>query len=476
MYDKEKGPAYNTEGVDYVAAISDPKKENAGSMSDQLFSSVDANFWKEFDAGGLVAAPFAYKGALYVGSNDNCLYALRASDGSILWEFESNAAVASCPFVWNDIVYFKSHDKNLYALSAKDGALLWKFAMNFDTFCFPIVNSGILYVGGGQDQNLYAINAMDGRLVWKFRANGGIDLAPAIVNDTVFFGCRDKNLYALTLNGELRWKFLANEGIDSSPAIADMDGNEVWSYNNAITEKVKLQRGIICFGCWDGHVYALDLNGKELWRFRTNKPIVYSSPAIRKGVVYVGSFDRHLYAINLDGSLKWKFETDGIIATDPVISGDTIYIGSMDKNLYAISLEGDLKWKFLTGGWVIAPAEVYNGVVYFGSYDSIIYAISEKTQKVMWKFQSLGTYRPDIIMKTQMLLERIDTLSKRVMSLWMPSKTPDKSKDMIFSDHISVSPMYRSASPYASSVPYKHESPYASGAPKKKNRWPFELS
>jgi outer membrane protein assembly factor BamB len=62
-----------------------------------------------------------------VGSLDNTLYKLNASDGTLLWRFPTNGSVSCSPAVAGNAVYFGSWDGNVYAVSLTDGALLWKF-------------------------------------------------------------------------------------------------------------------------------------------------------------------------------------------------------------------------------------------------------------------------------------------------------------------------------------------------------------
>ena len=47
---------------------------------------------------------------------------------------------------------------------------------------------------------------------------------------------------------------------------------------------------------------------------------VTSSPAVASdGTIYVGSKDNHLYAINKDGTQKYKFPTGGEVTSTPKI-------------------------------------------------------------------------------------------------------------------------------------------------------------
>jgi outer membrane protein assembly factor BamB len=60
------------------------------------------------------------KGVVYVGSQDNKLYAFDATDGSLLWAAATAGSVKSSPAVANGVVYVGSYDGKLYAY-AQDG-------------------------------------------------------------------------------------------------------------------------------------------------------------------------------------------------------------------------------------------------------------------------------------------------------------------------------------------------------------------
>jgi hypothetical protein len=67
--------------------------------------------------------------------------------------------------------------------------------------------------------------------------------------------------------------------------------------------------GKIYFGAGDGNVYCLNLEGREIWRFRTNGG-VYTSVVLIDGVLCFGSWDCHLYLVDPDtGEEVWRFQT-----------------------------------------------------------------------------------------------------------------------------------------------------------------------
>ncbi len=55
-------------------------------------------------------------GIIYVGSDDNHLYALDASSGSSKWSFQTGGLIESMPIVAENVVYVSSSDAKLYAI------------------------------------------------------------------------------------------------------------------------------------------------------------------------------------------------------------------------------------------------------------------------------------------------------------------------------------------------------------------------
>ena len=63
---------------------------------------------------GLQSTPLVADGVLYIGSEDNHVYALNATTGLPLWSFTAGFVVDSPPAVVNGVLYIGSHDGNVY--------------------------------------------------------------------------------------------------------------------------------------------------------------------------------------------------------------------------------------------------------------------------------------------------------------------------------------------------------------------------
>src|SRR5262249_25439648 len=69
----------------------------------------------------------APQSAVFFGSADGAVYAVRASDGRTLWRHQTLAGVNSSPIVAGGVVFAGSADRTFYALRAADGKELWHY-------------------------------------------------------------------------------------------------------------------------------------------------------------------------------------------------------------------------------------------------------------------------------------------------------------------------------------------------------------
>jgi len=121
-------------------------------------------------------------GVVYIGSDDNNVYALNATTGALLWSYETNGEVESSPVVANGVVYVGSDDGNVYALNATTGALVWSYTTAGVVYSSPAVANGLVYVGWyASSGGVIALNANNGALVWSY-PTGAVYSSPAVGN------------------------------------------------------------------------------------------------------------------------------------------------------------------------------------------------------------------------------------------------------------------------------------------------------
>jgi outer membrane protein assembly factor BamB len=328
-------------------------------------------------------------------------YDTSGNNGKLNWSFTTGANVESSPTIDSDgTIYIGSNDDKLYAINP-DGTEKWNFTTGNNMHSSPAIGSeGTIYFGSDDDK-LYALNP-DGTEKWSFTTGSSVESSPAIGSDgTIYFGSSDDKFYALNPNGTEKWSITTGADVDSSPAVdyngtiyvgsndqklyaINPDGTVKWYFDAdgwRILSPTIGSDGVIYFGVFfeDNKLYAINPNGSQKWNFTTGD-WVRSSPAIGSdGTIYFGSDDDKLYALNPDGSEKWNFTTGDAVGSSPAISSDgTIYVGSRDDKLYAINPDGTEKWNFTTGSYVFSsPAIATDGSIYIGSGDSKLYAIGE---------------------------------------------------------------------------------------------------
>jgi outer membrane protein assembly factor BamB len=314
--------------------------------------------WKYKAGGSEISAPIVDMGTVFVGSDDNNLYAIDAATGNLKWQYPALGKVYT-PAAKDGLVFAASFDNYIYALDP-NGNLRWKTNMGSSTASPPIAYNNILY--GGFDKNIYAIYMINGTVKWKYTADGTIESTPAISQGIVYTGSNDDKIYALDAgNKNLRWSYATGGSIASSPSVIN---------------------GIVYVGSKDNNIYAIDsIDGTLKWSRRTNDWVI-SSPAVFENKVFVGSNDNKIYALNGDnGEVLWTFQTNGRVESPPVVVRGALYAGSEDGVIYSLSPEnGKLIDKYEIGKGIISLALSEN-ILFATSRDGYVYAFGAQVSE-----------------------------------------------------------------------------------------------
>ena len=298
--------------------------------------------------------------------------------GAKVWSIATSSYVLSSPAVGaNGVVYFGSNDNNVYAVNTTTGTVRWKYLTGGDVSYPPTIGpDGTVYVGSG-DKYLYALDGISGTVRWAVYVDAtptGIALG---ANGLLYVSESDGFVEALDrVNGHHRWYFLTGAAVKTCPAIGT--------------------NGVVYIGSDDNKLYALaGATGALLWQFTTAGNVF--SPAIGPdGTVYIGSADNKVYAVNgLTGAMKWQYSTTGDF-NSPVVGGDgTVYIGSNDSFVYALNgATGAVKGYVSMGYAVLAsPAIGPDGTIYVqsgGFLNAITPALS-----IAWSYYISSSVSPN---------------------------------------------------------------------------------
>ena len=218
---------------------------------DSYFYALDAATGKEkwrFKTGedheiynqvGIQSSAAVMDGIVYFGCRDSNLYAVDAATGQQKWVFNNKGSwVIGSPAVQNGKVYFATSDTaTLYAVDAKSGTAEFSLKYNrWPLFSSPAIAGNMLYVGSNEGK-LMAVDLSARKTAWTFQTDGSIQngatytkedgtpkyeaaftddfyetmvigvnkmmtvgavlSSPVVVDNVIYVGSTDGNLYAL---------------------------------------------------------------------------------------------------------------------------------------------------------------------------------------------------------------------------------------------------------------------------------------
>ena len=153
-------------------------------------------------------------GSVYVNAADGInaqtghLYALRASDGTLLWQ-EQTGAIASSPVLANGTMYMASFDGVLSALRGRDGSLLWHFQLgSFQSAALAADAGGVDIITlnfASRTSSLFRLQGNTGSPLWQDQESTPV-LALEEIKGTLYLAADDGTLSALRAsNGTHLW-------------------------------------------------------------------------------------------------------------------------------------------------------------------------------------------------------------------------------------------------------------------------------
>jgi outer membrane protein assembly factor BamB len=188
---------------------------------------------------GIQSSAAVVDGTVYFGCRDSYFYAVDARTGQKKWAFSNQGSwVISSPAVADGTVYFATSDSGLFhALNAKTGSPVFSLKFNgWPMFSSPAVAGNMVYIGSHSGR-LIAIDRVAEKVAWTFQTDesrqssptytkpdgtpnyraafsslfyddmivgvdkllriGAILSSPAVVDQVLYVGSSDGNLYAL---------------------------------------------------------------------------------------------------------------------------------------------------------------------------------------------------------------------------------------------------------------------------------------
>jgi eukaryotic-like serine/threonine-protein kinase len=343
---------------------------------------------------------------------------------TLLWNKTYTGIYAwSSPSVSNGIIYSgfissfhsSTYSSNywygIFSINASTGNPIWLYTSEHNTFNdillpSPAIARGILFFG--LNDVIYALNASNAKLLWNsstLGSNGNLLSSPVVVNDVVYIGSVDGNIYSYnTTNGNRNWNYTTDSAVISSPAVANgivyvnslhtayafnaTNGAKIWNKTglNELKSSPTIVNGIVYFGSSNNNVYALNAtNGNTLWVYKANSGLNGSpfetAPSVNKGMVFICSSQNNvnwpiiIYALNATtGKEVWTQTIGrpayvGTLNISPTVVDEIVYVGAFGNGILAYNVtNGNLIWKYSISPGTGTIPSVVDGVIYVNSY------------------------------------------------------------------------------------------------------------
>ncbi|HEX6779523.1 MAG TPA: PQQ-binding-like beta-propeller repeat protein, partial [Ktedonobacterales bacterium] len=285
---------------------------------------------------------------------------LQTPSGRVKWTHYIGNLWDGSPTVSNGIVYIGNQENTIYALNAASGQVIWSIQLghytDFNDYTdtgitpTPVVSNGIVYANS-QDCSLYALDARTGRTIWSSQAAHCDRAAPVVANGMVYAGSENGGLYALdAVSGRERWSY--------QPGPPD--------YLDFMNTAPVVEQGVIYIASNDGAVALDAVSGQEKWKGFVAGESKYT-PVIANGLVYVTTLDGELDVLDAtSGQEKWSFFSSHCcgIASSPIVVGKSIYLYSLGGIMMVDTSTHQERWfhQLSVGGTFTTPVIVQNTI------------------------------------------------------------------------------------------------------------------
>ena len=291
-------------------------------------------------------------------SGSKAVMAFDETNGNQLWSVNKPGTYGFINAAYDaDKVFVVNFDGLMWALDAASGAQLWSVRLP-GQYAFtspPTAVDGLVFVGGaGSGGTLYAVDENNGNVVWTASVENGDHSSPAVDSGRVFvsYACPQSYAFATT-DGQQLWHYmgLCEGGGGKTPVvhlgkvyvrdslfgstnglILDADtGVNLGGFNSdtppTFSDNVAIYQQ-------SGTLRGIDLSsGEVLWSFAGDGDLT-SAPLIVNQTIYVGSSSGLLYALNLEGQQVWSTQVGAPIpAPDESNAVLTTGLGAGDGRL-----------------------------------------------------------------------------------------------------------------------------------------------
>ncbi len=331
---------------------------------DRMFYAIRASngtlIWQSFNPD--INRSISSNGIMYTITSSGKISAMRIADNFTLWSHQLAVPFALPLTVADNHVYATDPNGTIYALDAARGSLLWQIQLKNVNVVQPVLASGGLVYISSVNGTLYTLLANNGKLLWQRSLPIA---AQTLTTSTSFIYASDGNVTVLrSSNGSLLW----HRHFASTPVqpLAMADGNiYVASFDNSVSAfKVS--------------------NGAFLWRHQL-PALAYEPIVASDSIIYIHASDYSMYTLNaVNGAPLWSKPVTNIF-TFAVVEG-IAYIVTQNNEVEALGANGTSLWHRQLPSSAIRPMLVASGVIYTGTSSGTVYALRANDSALLWRY------------------------------------------------------------------------------------------
>lgn len=243
-----------------------------------VFGSTDGNIycleqatggllWKVSTAKAVMGCPVVDNGVVYIGGSDGCFRALDLQTGTEKWVFaDVQGYMESHPCLYEGNIYFGAWDSYLYALRQSDGQLLWKWNNGSrndklsPAAVWCVAADGKVFITA-PDRYFTALDALTGEVVWRTKEH--------VVRETAGISTDGKKVFSRCMND-----FVVAMDATADTPITLWNTNAEYGYDHNPSMLME-KDGVVVFGTKNGLLHGIDAEtGEVMWRHKIGNSVL----------------------------------------------------------------------------------------------------------------------------------------------------------------------------------------------------------
>ena len=316
---------FRSENVISGGIAANEKYVFVGDASGNFYALNASNgtlLWTYRSEGSIIGTPSILNNSVIFAQPDGNLICLNISDGSLIWQKYSNENVSgfdSIPdgtAVGDGKVFVSRGSGKLYALDASNGNVLWTYQSDIELRSAPAFGENLVFLG--EYNGIFSIlNPKTGKRIGGGGAGGAINTL-TIKNGNAYASSWDGSVQSFKVNGIIPlWNVKVGDPVTTQPEVNESR---------------------IVVGTARGLIVALDeKTGNILWNFETNAGNIAAKPIIVDGLVIVSCSDG-IYVLDASSGRKRAeiLPEEGGSDSTPLFKNGTVYLAFSNGSVYAL--------------------------------------------------------------------------------------------------------------------------------------------